>query len=350
MLSRRRFPSWAPLALLPAAGLLQAEVVELPAPGDAVVGAAYETASRDGETTPMLARKNQVGFHELLWANPTVHTWMPGEGVRLRIPRQYILPGSRREGIVLNLAEMRLYFYEPGADGAPPARLRTYPVSIGRLDWVTPIGLTRVVDRIENPTWYPPRSVRLEHEAQGDELPRAVPPGPDNPLGSYALMLAADGYFIHGTNREDGIGMRVTHGCVRLRERDIAELIHRVEIGTPVEIMSMPVKAGLRGGAVYLEVHPPPVSDLPMPDPAPALDGPAIERAITALERQLPAGEYVIFWERVLEAARRARGLPVAVGWDRRAAPAPAERPELLWRTPRRAGDARAAGLAPLDL
>ena len=347
MLCRRRSPPWAALALLPAAGLLQAEVVELPAAGDSVVGAVYETTARYGETTPMLAGKNQVGFHELLWANPAVHSWMPGEGTRLRIPRQYILPGVRREGIVLNLAEMRLYFYEPAAAAAAHGRVRTYPVSIGRLDWVTPLGLTRVVDRLENPTWYPPRSVLREHEARGDELPRVVPPGPDNPLGRYALMLAAAGYFIHGTNRDEGIGMRVTHGCVRLRERDIAELIHRVEIGTPVAIVSLPVKAGLRDGVVYLEAHPPPVSDLPMPDPEPALDGPAVERAITALERQLPSGEYVIFWEQVLETARRQRGLPVAVGWDRRVAPAPAGRPELLWQTPRRADDARAAVRTP---
>ena len=344
MPARRRSPVWAALALWLGAGPLPAEVAELPAPGDSVVGAVYETVSRYGETTPMLAEKNQVGFHELLWANPAVHAWMPGEGTRLRIPRQYILPGARREGIVLNLAEMRLYFYEPAAAGAGPGRLRTYPVSIGRLDWVTPLGLTRVTDRLENPAWYPPRSVRLEHEARGDELPRIVPPGPDNPLGRYALMLAAEGYFIHGTNRDEGIGMRVTHGCVRLRERDIAELVRRVGIGTAVEIVSLPVKAGLLGGAVYLEAHPEPLSELPMPAREPALDGSAAARALAAMERQLPPGDYVIFWERVLEAARRTRGVPVAVGWSLRAAPAPAGRPELLWRL-RGAGGARTAGL-----
>ena len=345
---RRLFPPWAALALLPAAAPAFAEVAELPAAGDSVVGAVYETTARYGETTPMLAGKNQVGFHELLWANPAVHSWMPGEGTRLRIPRQYILPGARREGIVLNLAEMRLYFYEPAADAAAPGRVRTYPVSIGRLDWVTPLGLTRVVDRLENPTWYPPRSVLREHEARGDELPRVVPPGPDNPLGRYALMLAAAGYFIHGTNRDEGIGMRVTHGCVRLRERDIAELVRRVGVGTPVEIVSLPIKVGLLDGAVYLEVHPEPVSELPMPEVEPALDGAAAARALAALEEQLPPGRYVIFWERVLEAARRMRGVPVAVGWDRRVAPAPAGRPELLWRARGSGrGGSRTARLAP---
>ena len=311
--------------------LASAELLDLPENGDSVLGASYNITTRYGETTLMLAQMHQIGYHELLSANPDVHTWMPGEGVRMHISRQYILPGKARAGLVLNLAELRLYYFDAASDGKP--RVRTYPVSAGRVDWVTPIGATRVLDRLENPNWYPPKSVILEHEAMGQDLPKVVPPGQDNPLGRYALMLDADGYFIHGTNREEGIGMRVTHGCIRLRSDDIAELIHRVPIDTPVEIMSMPIKIGLLNGIVYMEAHAKPLEEFPMPEKNPVFEETDVLQPIFALEEQLPAGNYVIYWEQVMEVARRRLGVPTAVGWDREVqAAVPEGKPELLWR------------------
>lgn len=313
---------------LPMAG---AEVLDLPENGDSVLGASYNVTTRYGETTLMLAQMHQVGYHELLSANPRMHTWMPGEGVQMHVPRRYILPGKTRTGMVLNLAELRLYYFDEDSSGKP--QVRTYPVSAGRVDWVTPIGLTRVIDRLENPNWYPPKSVILEHAVMGDDLPKVIPPGDDNPLGRFALMLEADGYFIHGTNREQGIGMRVTHGCIRLRSDDIAELIYRVPIDTPVEITSMPIKIGLLDGIVYMEAHPKPLEEFPMPEENPILEETDVLQPMLALEEQLPAGNYVIYWEQVMEISRQRLGVPTAVGWDRAVQVAvPEGRPELLLR------------------
>ena len=309
---------------------VRGEILELPKEGNSVVGAMYQITTAYGETTPVLAQAHEVGYHELLWANPNVHSWMPGEGAQLRIPRQYILPGDAREGIVLNIAELRLYFYDQPEDG--PAQVRSYPVSIGRIDWVTPLGQTKIVDRLENPNWYPPASVRLEHQQRGDELPRIVGPGPDNPLGQYALMLETPGYFIHGTNREEGIGMRVTHGCIRMRSQDILELIYKVNVGTPVQILSMPIKVGILDGVVYLEVHTKPLEEFPVAVAEPVMSEADISAPLAALEEQLPAGDYVIYWDRVMEVARRKHGVPEAIGWSQTVSPAPPDQPELLWR------------------
>ncbi len=322
---------WGGAAFALSLPMASAEPLDLPENGDSVLGASYNITTRYGETTLMLAQMHQIGYHELLSANPNVHTWMPGEGAQMHIPRQYILPGKIRTGLVLNLAELRLYYFDANPDGNP--QVRTYPVSAGRIDWVTPIGATRVLDRLENPSWYPPKSVILEHQAMGQELPKVVPPGADNPLGRYALMLEADGYFIHGTNREQGIGMRVTHGCIRLRSNDIAELVHRVPIDTPVEITSMPLKIGLLNGIVYMEAHAKPLEEFPMPEKNPVFTETDVLQPIFALEEQLPAGNYVIYWEQVMEVARQRLGVPVAVGWDREVQMAvPEGRPELLWK------------------
>ena len=326
------FSSWrlTGLALLLCFPPAQAELLDLPENGDSVLGASYNIATRYGETTLMLAQMHQIGYHELLSANPDVHTWMPGEGVQVHVPKQYILPGKARTGLVLNLAELRLYYFDPSLDGKK--QVRTYPISAGRVDWVTPVGSTRVVDRLENPNWYPPKSVILEHAARGEELPKTILPGEGNPLGKYALKLDVDGYFIHGTNREQGIGMRVTHGCIRLRSKDIAELIYRVPIGTPVEIVSVPIKAGLLDGIVYMEAHARPLEEFPMPQKNPVFEETDVSRPFVALEDQLPPGEYVIFWNQVMEVARRQLGMPVPVGWDRGVLKVvPEGRPELLW-------------------
>ena len=308
----------------------QAELLDMPTGEESVLGTSYDIETRYGETTLMLAQMHQIGYHELLSANPDAHTWMPGEGARVHIPKRYILPGQVREGIVVNLAELRLYYFEKRGNGR--TRVHTYPISAGRVDWVTPLGLTKVVDRLENPTWYPPKSVIQEHLEMGEELPNVVPPGKDNPLGRFALMLDVDGYFIHGTNREQGIGMRVTHGCIRMRSDDIAKLIHRVPIDAPVRILSTPIKVGLQDGLVYMEAHPRPLEEFPMPVKKPVLTETDISRPFAILKEQLPVGDYVIYWEQVVEVSRRRLGIPVIIGWDRDVLPfTPHGQPELLW-------------------
>jgi len=174
------------------------------------------------------------------------------------IPSQYILPDAPREGIVISLAEHRLYYF-PKPKAGEPASVITYPISVGKMDWITPLGVTRIVDKRLKPIWYPPESVRLEHEAEGRPLPKAVPPGPDNPLGEYAMRLDIPGgaYLIHSTNRPAGVGMQVTHGCIRMYPEDIEQLYQMVAVKTPVRIVHQPYKMGWKDADLYVEVHSP---------------------------------------------------------------------------------------------
>lgn len=228
----------------------------MPANGDDVVGSIYTVDVQQGETLVDIARAHDIGQEELRLANGRIDRWLPQVGEPVTIPGRHILPDAPREGLVLNLAELRLYhFHRPDAGNA--AGVATYPVSIGRTDWPTPLGRTSIVARQRDPAWHPPAALRAEAAAEGRSLPDVVPPGPNNPLGAFALRLALPGYLIHGTNRPFGIGMRVTHGCIRMLPEDIAELFEHVSVGTPVNIVDQPVKTGWHDGVLYVEVHPP---------------------------------------------------------------------------------------------
>lgn len=231
-----------------------AEVFDLPPPGSDVVGAVTTIRARADDTLIDIARRHGLGYEDIVIANPDVDVWLPGEGTSILLPTRYVLPSGPRRGIVLNLAEYRMYYYPPVADGKRPI-VMTFPMSIGRMDWATPLGRTRVVAKAHRPAWYPPESVRAEHEADGRPLPRIVPPGPDNPLGDHAMRLGLPGYLIHGTNRPAGVGMRVTHGCIRMFPEDIEYLFGLVSVDTPVRIVNEPVKMGWHGDELVLEVH-----------------------------------------------------------------------------------------------
>ncbi|MEM9388439.1 MAG: L,D-transpeptidase family protein [Pseudomonadota bacterium] len=236
--------------------LAYAAVFELANEGDGVIGSPIEHIAAHEDTFVSIARTYDVGYRELVLANPGVDPWLPGEGAQVLVPSQFVLPDAPRTGIVLNVPEMRLYYFPPAAEGARQ-QVMTFPVSVGRQDWSTPYGRTRVTAKQRNPSWYPPQSIRDEHAADGRPLPRVVPPGPDNPLGRHALRLGIPGYLIHGTNRPAGVGMRVTHGCVRMFPADIAELYGLVGVGTAVRIVNQPFKMGWVADELYLEVHPP---------------------------------------------------------------------------------------------
>jgi L,D-transpeptidase ErfK/SrfK len=218
-----------------------------------LVGEVAVIAARYEDTFVSLARTHNVGFEALRRANPQVDAWLPGEGTQIIIPTRFVLPRAPHRGIVINVAELRLYYF-PDADGR---RVITHPISIGRMDWSTPLGATTIVSKAANPSWYPPQSIRDEHAARNDPLPRVVPPGPDNPLGAHALRLGLPGYLIHGTNKPSGVGMRVTHGCIRMFPEDIEALFNMVPPGTPVRIVNQPYKVGWGDGGLYLEAHPP---------------------------------------------------------------------------------------------
>ncbi len=282
---------------------VDARTFALPPEGDALIGSIATVTARYEDTLSDIARAHEVGYAEIVAANPGVDPWLPGEGTNIVLPTRRVLPDAPRTGLVLNLPEFRLYHYSPRRPGEPQ-HVSTYPVSIGDVDWRTPLGLTRVVSKVRNPSWYPPASIRAEHARNGNVLPAVVPPGPDNPLGEFALRLAVPSYLIHGTNKPYGIGMRVTHGCVRLYPEHIARLYRELPVGTPVRIIDQPVKAGWDDGVLYLEVHPPLAE-------SPSAAG--VTAAVRAVIAATNGRDAVIDWDAVARAARERRGVPVPV-------------------------------------
>lgn len=220
-----------------------------------LIGELGQTTTVYEDTISDLARNFDQGYREMRLANPKVDSWLPGTGTEVLVPSMYVIPKAPRDGIVINTAEMRIYYFN-GKDASGAKRLLTFPISIGREQWVTPKGRTTVVGKVKNPAWHPPKSIRKEHAEEGDILPTVVPAGPDNPLGTHALLLGIDGYLIHGTDKPFGIGMRVTHGCIRMYPEDIVTMFNATPVGTPVYIVNQPIKVGIASGNIYLEVHP----------------------------------------------------------------------------------------------
>jgi L,D-transpeptidase ErfK/SrfK len=234
----------------------RAETFILPPPDVDLIGHMQVVKANQEDTLMDIARRYSLGYDEIIHANPGVNRWMPGNGTPVVLPTRYILPNTPRQGVVLNLPEMRLYYYPEAKPGEVPV-VKTYPVSVGRMDWKTPLGKTTIVRKQKDPAWYPPESIKKEHAADGDPLPDVVPAGPDNPLGRYALRLGKAGYLIHSTNKPYGVGMRVTHGCVRMYPEDIEQLFPEIPVGTEVRIIKQPVKVGQLAGAFFMETHEP---------------------------------------------------------------------------------------------
>jgi len=228
-----------------------AETFRLAHPGDSVIGSPFYVKTRQKDTLLDFARQNNQGYDDMSKANPKVDMWLPGEGSEALIPSFWVLPNASRNGIVLNRAEKRLYYF-PSDD---PDRVDTYAVSVGKDGWETPLGTYSIIEKKKDPTWTPPESVRKSHAEYGDILPPVVPAGPDNPLGQYALRLSNPSYLIHGTNKPWGMGMPVSSGCVRMQPEGIEDLFGKVETGTQVTIVDQPYKLGWLGDDLYLEVH-----------------------------------------------------------------------------------------------
>ncbi|MEJ2601866.1 MAG: L,D-transpeptidase family protein [Gammaproteobacteria bacterium] len=284
---------------------LASDVHELASPEQGVVGEVQVILSRESDTFADIARAYGLGHDELVQANPGVDPWLPGEGTVITLPTQFVLPDAPREGIVLNIAAKRLFYFPPaGEDGR--RTVITHPVGIGREGWETPTGSTKVIDKARDPTWYPPASVRREHAEAGDPLPAVVEPGPDNPLGHRVLKLDMPGYLIHGTNQPYGVGMRVSHGCVRLYPENIETLYELVDRGTPVRIVNQPVLYGRRDGEFFFEAHPPLADD--QRDPAAMLDA-----LMQSARRE--SGAFAEEHERrnAVRAAADARGIPIRI-------------------------------------
>lgn len=262
MLNNKQLSRWIAFFTLAATFALalpaQANTWPLPPPGSRVVGQnAVHVVEDNGGSLEAIAKKYNVGFLALLQANPGVDPYVPRPGSVLTIPLQTLLPDAPREGIVINLAELRLYYYQPGTNS-----VTVYPIGIGQLggDTLTPTMVTTISDKRANPTWTPTANIRARYKANGIDLPAVVPAGPDNPMGHHAIRLAAYGgvYLLHGTNADFGIGMRVSSGCIRLRDGDIETLFRQVKPGTKVNIINTPIKASVEPNGVRLvEVHQP---------------------------------------------------------------------------------------------
>ncbi|NOT13494.1 MAG: L,D-transpeptidase family protein [Methylococcaceae bacterium] len=210
------------------------------------------------ETLLDVARRFLLGQSEIVRLNADLDRWQIKKGTVVRLPNKRILPDSPRNGITLNISEYRMYYYPPTPKNQP-AQVYSYAHGVGRQDWKTPLGKTSVAKKVKDPVWHPPESIRQEHAANGDPLPAIVPAGPHNPLGAYALYLNLPGeYRIHGTDIDKiyGIGMQITHGCVRMYPEDIEALHNMVKVGTPVYIVNQPIKVGWLDNILYIEAHP----------------------------------------------------------------------------------------------
>jgi len=282
---------------------------ELRADGAPVIGADGHIRSTYQDTLLELARIHSVGYEEIVRANPGVNVWLPGENTHILLPGRHILPPGPREGIVVNLPEHRLYYY-PKPRAGERAVVLTYPVSIGSLDWRSPLGLTRIVTKEEHPVWVPTESIRKEHAARGDPLPRIVPAGPDNPLGDFKMRLATGGgtYEIHATNNPVAVGMAVTHGCITMYPEDLAALFPLVPVGTKVRLINEPVKVAYTHGGLLLEAHPP-------LNPEGSSARPDLELLAELVDGAL-GPHRAIHWDFAREVLRAATGMPTVIGLE----------------------------------
>jgi L,D-transpeptidase ErfK/SrfK len=272
-----------------------------------IIGTAGEYLIEEQDTLPDIARRFDLGFVELRAANPTIDVWLPAAGTRLKLPTAHILPDAKRIGLVVNLPEQRLYFFRRA-----PSTVLTFPLGTPKAGRSIPLGTTTVIRKRTQPTWTPPPSLRAERPY----LPDHVPAGPSNPLGEFALDLGWRGFLIHGTNKPDGIGRRVTHGCIRLYPEDIKKLFAAVPLGAQVNVINQPIKLGWSDGMLYLEAHPT-VEEL---DAIELLgvasrpnDSAACRQAKPLIRKKAGGMESRIDWDAACLALRERRGIPMRV-------------------------------------
>lgn len=277
----------------------------LPPAGTDIVGEVKVVRVKGSETLLDIARRYGLGYGEMTGANPGVDPWVPGDGTQVVLPTQFILPSGPRRGIVLNLAQLRLFYFPTPARGKP-AQVITQPVGIGTDYASTPLGETRIVRKAASPVWRPSRDIREEHVADGHWLAAEVPPGPDNPLGKFALYLALKGnYLIHGTNKPWGVGMRVSHGCIRLYPEGIESLYSQVPVGTAVRIVDERLLLGMRDGKLYVQAY-------PSQEKRATSDDENLTAHVEAILRKVPRGQ-AVDWDKSMELLRTGRALPVPI-------------------------------------
>jgi L,D-transpeptidase ErfK/SrfK len=284
---------------------------EIDADAGDVVGYVQRTVIGKEDTLPDIARRFDVGYEEILLANPGVDPWLPGVGREVIVPTQFVLPAAPHEGVVVNVAAMRIYYFPPRKPGEPQV-VYTHPIGIGKVGWKTPEGTTKIVARRKDPVWIVPKSVRDEHAEDGERLPDRVPAGPDNPLGEYEFRLGWPSYLIHGTNKPYGVGMRSSHGCMRLYPEDIAVFYDLIPIGTKVTIVNQPYEFGWRDGTLYLQAYA--VMEDDSRDWSKHRKRLLDHLLSPKLRRGIADHGDEIDWQRVGDLARAPRGIPVPIG------------------------------------
>jgi L,D-transpeptidase ErfK/SrfK len=295
--------------------------------GEDVIGRLAVIRLEKGDTLPDIARHFSLGINAISATNPGVDVWVPEAGERVILPLSFILPDTPRKGIVVNLATMRLFQYKE--DGTS-LLVATYPIGVGTSERPTPTGRMHVARKAARPTWHVPASIAKDHRKKGDILPAAVPPGPENPLGEYALYLSKAGYLIHGTNKPASIGLTATNGCLRLYPENVKTLFDDTPVKTPVLIVDQPYLIGLRDGILYLEAH------TPM-ERSGAHESENLYKKLRTIEKN---AQRTLDWKKVKEAQAEARGIPVPIfelsqGSEKEAAkPVEVEHPEKLYGKP----------------
>lgn len=295
--------------------------------GEDVIGRLAILRLETGDTLPDIARHFSLGINAISTANPGVDVWVPKAGERVLLPLGFILPDTPRKGIVVNLATMRLFQYKE--DGTSLV-VTTYPIGIGTDERPTPTGQMYVARKAARPTWHVPASIAEDHRKKGDILPKAVPPGPENPLGEYALYLSKSGYLMHGTNKPASIGLTATNGCLRLYPENVKTLFDDTPVKTPVLIINQPYLIGQRDGVLYLEAHAP-------PEASGALESEKLHKKLRTIEKK---ARRTLDWKKVKEVQSEARGIPVPIFELRQgsqkevAKPVEVEHPERLYGKP----------------
>jgi L,D-transpeptidase ErfK/SrfK len=277
---------------------------------DDVIGELQVTIAGKEDTLSDIARRFDVGYEEIVRANPNVDPWLPKEGREVVVPTQFVLPFAERKGIVVNIAAMRVYYFPTMKKGEKQV-VYTYPIGIGKVGWSTPEGKTKVTAKEKDPVWRPTASIRKEHADNGDPIPAVVPAGPDNPLGKFKFTLGWPTYLIHGTNKPYGVGLRSSHGCIRLYPEDIEQLYGLVSTGTPVTVVNQPFVFGWHEEQLYLQAY-----DVLEDDKRdwsksrPKL----LSKTLSArIQQQLAARKESIDWQRVATIAQDPLGLVLSV-------------------------------------
>lgn len=277
----------------------------LPSANETLLGNVSYVTAKAGDTLVSIGQRQNVGVNAMLSANPGLIENQPLEaGASIKIPAVFLLPSLSRQGIIINLPEMRMYYYPANSN-----EILTYPIGIGKIGKTIPLAYTSVTKKIVNPTWTPPKDIREFNKEKGIELPYSMPPGPDNPLGPYAIYMRIPTYLIHSTIFPESIGRRASFGCIRMHENDIKQFFPLVQPKTPIVIVDMPNKVGWSNDILYLESHSPLEERSNEPQAG-------ISRIVHDIQRSLPKnGVTLINWQVVSYLSEQHDGMPHEIGF-----------------------------------